>query len=53
MTRFNDQGLLYNDMHNRESRLNMTRKANDASSQLIESLHDRYGLTGFLKLGFI
>ena len=41
------------DMHNRGSRLNMAHKANDASSQLIESLHDRYGLTGFLKLGFI
>ena len=67
MTRFNDQGLFFGlfhtyimiciieevDMHNRGSRLNLTHKANDASSQLIESLHDRYGLTGFLKLGFI
>ena len=41
------------DMHNRGSRLNMAHKANDESSQSIESLHDRYGLTGFLKLGFV
>ena len=42
-----------NDMPDRGIRLNKVHKENDASSRLIEWLSDWYGLTGFLKLGFM